>query len=188
VRLPSPDAVLPLPAGLTVLHQDARCGPSEQFGPRSGERQFTVAATGGLDGRELHLRLGAHPRRAKGWPATCCDPFTVHFGCRRSGWLNPYAVRVDLHRDEPAVTIVRLTFYNARDGVVYGADVPNRLANSRCRAAAAAVSAGVITLPGIAPSRSTWSASRRWWAAAKSRQARQVTFAGWGDVIASGTR
>ena len=119
-QLPPRDAILPLPAAMTVVHEEAGCAAPEHFGPRSCLRRFTVAATDGADVRELARRLGEHLQRTKGWQAIWYDSFAVRFPCRRIGWLNPYELCVELGRDESVSTVqVQLAYYNGRDRVVY---------------------------------------------------------------------
>ncbi|GIJ55482.1 hypothetical protein [Virgisporangium aurantiacum] len=121
-RLPPRDAILPLPPATTVVQEEARCALPENFGfgPRTCFRQFTVAATDAADVRELARRLGDHLRRAKGWPATGYDASTAGFPCRRTGWLNPYELCLELRSDESTGTVtLRLAYYNGRDRVIY---------------------------------------------------------------------
>jgi hypothetical protein len=119
-RLPPAGAILPLPAGMTVVHEEAGCAVPEQFGPRSCLRRFTVAATDGADVRQLARRLGEHLQRTKGWPGRWYDSSTVQFPCRRIGWLNPYELCADLRLDESRSTVqVQLAYYNGREQVIY---------------------------------------------------------------------
>lgn len=121
-RLPPRDAILPLPPAMTVVQEEARCARpgNSGSGPRSCFRRFTVAATDEADVRELARRLGEHLHRAKSWPATWYDPFTVQFPCRRIGRLNPYELCLELRPDESTSTVrLQLAYYNGREHVVY---------------------------------------------------------------------
>ncbi|GAA1250361.1 hypothetical protein GCM10009665_46320 [Kitasatospora nipponensis] len=74
---PSSDAVLPLPPGLSVLHDDP--GPC---GSGTCERVLVVGSPSGLSGAEIDARLRAGLTGRHGWQL---DPAGT--GCRRNGWL-----------------------------------------------------------------------------------------------------
>lgn len=89
--VPPRDAI-PLPATMTVLREETGCGVNSCY------RRFTVTDLGAADEAALAPRVG----------------------CRRTGWLNPYELCLDLRHDEPAPAVeLQVTYYNGRDRVVF---------------------------------------------------------------------
>ncbi|NUR69497.1 MAG: hypothetical protein HOU81_01615 [Hamadaea sp.] len=123
VRTPPPaDAILPLPAAMTIVQEEVGCGLPEPggFGPYTCSRRYTVRAPSALSSQEMMRTLADHLRRAKGWPMESAGSGTFQFACRRVGWLNPYASCVELRvGQEPATVKIALSYDNVRDHVVY---------------------------------------------------------------------
>ncbi|MBP2321747.1 hypothetical protein JOF56_002132 [Kibdelosporangium banguiense] len=81
--MPSADALLPLPPGMTVVTDEAECTPS-------CSRRFVV--TGQTRARDLARQLGEHLQQVKGWQTQWYE-FTPepHLTCREASLLvNPY--------------------------------------------------------------------------------------------------
>ncbi|MCP2324291.1 hypothetical protein HDA40_002798 [Hamadaea flava] len=109
--VPPSDTVLPLPAGMTVVHEETGC-------TNACTRRITVEGTGTQ--AELTRRLGLHLEQTKGWRATWFDFAPPQFQCRHVGWLNPYDTCVELRTTGSASTVeIWLATSNGRDNIVY---------------------------------------------------------------------
>lgn len=109
-KVPPRDAVLPLPAGMTVVHEETGCA-------NTCTRRLTVESAD--TPAELIRRLGQHLEQTKGWQTTWYSFAPPQFECRRVGWLNPYEVCVELRATgSPSTIEIWLATFNGRDYVV----------------------------------------------------------------------
>jgi hypothetical protein len=118
--VPPRDAILPLPAAMSVLHEEAGCARPQRFLPRDCWRTLTVAATDGARVGDLTRRLGQHLERTKGWQVTWYDfAPDPDVKCRPAGWLaNPYQLCADVRSDAAHSTVeVRLDYSNRHDPI-----------------------------------------------------------------------
>jgi hypothetical protein len=94
---PPRDALLPLPAGVALVGEEAG--------------RFTLVATDGADQPALVRRVGDHLSDAKGWRVTWYDfTSTPDVDCRPAGRIaNPYRLCAEL-RVEPGRSTVELRF------------------------------------------------------------------------------